>query len=103
MEKENSEIKKKTKLSILTPILERLEGDTDTGQFQLSDEKDLVVSKKTALCMCQLPGRAKDPKTNKKLKFQTDFQKLKDSGITDILCLLNRYELRSAGVELENY
>ena len=54
--------------------------------------------------MCQLPGRTtKDSKVNKKEKFANDFLNLWNSGITDILCLLNKHELRSAGLEISDY
>ena len=86
----------------MTPIIDRNEQESGQG-FKLSDENNLKIKEQCVLCMCQLPGRINGKWATDKGKYQTDLQNLKDSGITDILCLLSENELRATGIEIEDY
>lgn len=76
---------------ILSPSLEIL---TDATEYNTS----------SSLCMCRLPGKStysNHSKPSRKLK--NDFESLSKAGVTDILCLINKYEMRAKGVDIDNY
>ena len=52
------------------------------------------------LFMCNLPGLTTNEDSQ---KLEKDFEKLKNAGITCIVNLLNKYEMRAHGVDLDKY